>query len=87
MTAAERVSLERLEDMLGRRLDRIETKVDAIDTRVRLVEIATAGSEAANEKGQRILGSSVQVGFLFATMIGVLLAIPAAIYAASNVLG
>lgn len=50
MTAAERIDLQRLEDKLDDRFDKLEGKIDMMDVRVRTVEIATAGNIAADKR-------------------------------------
>ena len=81
MTSAERASLERLEDMLGRRLERMEAKIDGIDARLRQVEKIQAEQQGAHQERKDSSSSRIQViGVILACAVAVT-ALPAAIYA------
>jgi len=86
VTQAERASLERLEDAITTRLDRIEGKVDGIDVRLRVVETVQARHEGADEQKAAASSGRVQsVGM--AVSIGMLLfGLPASVWAILNVI-
>lgn len=87
MTQAERASLERLEDNLGKRLDGIAETVNGIDTRLRDVEIAVAEQRGANVQRAANSTSRVQwVGVAVAAAV-IVVALPAAVLAIVNLIG
>ena len=87
MTQAERASLERLEDMIGRRLDGIEGKVDGVDARLRKVEIDVATMHGADGQAARAGASRVQWIGLTLSVAVILIALPASVLAIINVVG
>jgi len=85
VTGVERATLERLEDAITRRLDRIEGKVDGVAERVRRVELEQAAFHGAREEatssgGRRLAqaGVALSIGML-------LIGVPAAVWAVVSI--
>lgn len=81
MTNQERASLASLEDMLVRRLDRLEEKIDTIDTRVRKVEVDQAAYHGAKEEAASGGARRVQQAGLALSFAVLFVAVPGSVFA------
>jgi hypothetical protein len=84
MTQGERASLDRLEEKFDRWSERIEGKVDAIDGRLRDVEIQAATARGEKDERKEASSSRLQTAGIVLAAAVVLVGIPAAAVAVTT---